>query len=103
MLNWPIQKTVKELRALLGLTGNYRLFARNYGVRRKPHSNLLPKRFWWDMNATLAFEQLMKAMASAPVLAKLDFTKPFLAGNLCVREGNRCCYDAGSDTYSLPH
>lgn len=59
-----------------GLSGYYKQFVRKYGVSSKPRSNLLPKNgLRWD--ATLAFEQLKKAMASAPVLAMPDFTKPF--------------------------
>jgi hypothetical protein len=59
MMEWLIPKTLKNLRGILGLTGYYRKFVRNYGRIATPFTTLTKKdAFSWTPEETKDFEQL---------------------------------------------
>lgn len=79
IVDWPLPKRLKQLRGFLGLTGYYRRFVKGYNGISKPLTQLLKKEVMgWSEETTTAFNLLKKVMTSAPVLALLDFNKPFI-------------------------
>ena len=70
---------MKALRGLWGLTGYFRKFIRNYGLIAAPLTNLLKKdSFKWIVEVDSTFQHLKAAIMNPPVLALLDFSKPFV-------------------------
>ena len=77
-MDWPIPKTLKNLRGFLGLTG-YRKFVRNYGRIATPLMALTKKdAFSWTPEETKAFEKIKEVMCKALVLTTPYFTKIFI-------------------------
>ena len=80
VLNWPIPRTVKQLRGFLGLTGYYRRFVKDYGKLAQPLTRLCKtsRRLEWSEEADKAFNQLKWAMTKALVLVLPDYNQEFV-------------------------
>jgi hypothetical protein len=77
--NWPTPKNLKQLRGFLGLTGYYRRFIKSYAKIAAPLTDLLRKdAFCWNSTTQQAFEDLQRAVTSAPVLALPNFQNTFV-------------------------
>ena len=67
-------ETVKQLRALLGHTGYYRRFIRNYAKITAPLEKLLRKSevFQWTEECRMALDTLKEKLAMAPIPVHLE-------------------------------
>ena len=93
--NWPVPKTVKEVRQFLGFTGYYHRFVKRFAAIALPLNDLLvgldtnPKAnkkrntskkqalFEWSEEHQQSFETLIDKLTSQPVLAYADCRLPF--------------------------
>ena len=75
----PPPINVAEVRSFLGLVGYYRRFVKKFSDKAAPLNVLLCKdQAWkWTQECQNAFETLKGEIASRPVSAYPDFSKPF--------------------------
>ncbi len=75
--DFPLPKTVREVRRFLGLTGYYRRFIKNFSIKAKPLSDLTKKMvpFHWSHDQQTAFETLRDAIIQTPVITMFDPNK----------------------------
>jgi len=68
--DWPVPRTVTEIKSFLGLAGYYRRFVQDFSRIAAPLTQLTRKgvRYIWTEECTAAFEQLKHRLISAPIL-----------------------------------
>ena len=77
---WPMPANTSDVRSFLGIASYYRKFVKHFAAIAMPLTDLLHKDnvFRWQNAEQEAFEQLKTSLTTAPVLALLDPSKPFL-------------------------
>jgi hypothetical protein len=83
--NWPVPKTITQLRGFLGLAGYYRRFVNFFGLICRPLHDMLKKHsFVWTEEQTTTFNLLKRSLTTALVMALPNFSLPFtLETNAC--------------------
>ena len=78
--SFPLPRTVRDVRAFLGLAGYYRSFIPNFAALSKPLTLLTRKdfKFCWSEPQQTSFDALKEALTSESVLAHPEFDKPFI-------------------------
>ncbi|XP_056858202.1 uncharacterized protein LOC130507517 [Raphanus sativus] len=76
---WPIPKSIGEVRSFHGLAGFYRRFVRDFSTVAAPLTEIIKKSvgFTWGPDQEEAFQMLKDKLTSAPLLALPDFSKTF--------------------------
>ena len=78
MIAWPRPTNISELRGLLGLTGYYRKFVKDYDIIARPLTNLLKKgQFGWHEEVENTFCALKQAMTTTQILTMQNFNDVF--------------------------
>ncbi|KAL0820853.1 hypothetical protein ABMA28_005522 [Loxostege sticticalis] len=80
VLNYPIPKTIKEIKAFLGLIGYYRRFIKDFSKITKPLTNCLKKNksIKIDEEYIKSFETCKELLVNAPLLQFPNFSIPFI-------------------------
>ncbi|XP_060607809.1 uncharacterized protein LOC132759951 [Ruditapes philippinarum] len=90
--DWPIPKSIKDLRSFLGFAGYYRRFVNGFSQITKPLNDLLVGHSTnkkakstklaapcnWGPSQQEAFETIIRKLTSAPTLTYADYSKPFI-------------------------
>lgn len=78
---YPVPKTVKDVRRLIGLTGWYRRFIPDFASISAPITALIQKncaKIVWTAEAQEALIRIKVALTSAPILANPNYDLPFI-------------------------
>jgi len=77
---YPVPKTVRNIRAFIGLAGYYRRRVPNFAGLAKPLITLTKRGvpFVWTPECQQAFEELKRILSTEPLLIYPDFSQPFI-------------------------
>ena len=77
--NFPRPRSVKDIRAFLGLASYYRRFVQNFSSIAAPLTRLTRKNipFLWDVACETAFQRLKDALITPPILVYPNLSQPF--------------------------
>ena len=77
---YPVPRSIKDVRAFLGLANYYRKFVKGFAKIAGPLHDLTKKglKFQWNESCQCAFDALKTALTQAPILAHPDFTLEFI-------------------------
>jgi len=79
VIDWPQPTSLTQLKGFLGLTGYYRKFVKGYASIAAPLTDLTKKdAFRWTTTTDQAFNDLKRALTSAPILRLPNFSVPFV-------------------------
>lgn len=78
--DFPVPKSVTQVRSFLGLANYYRRFIKSFADIANPMNKLLKKgtNFYWDEEQQKSFEALKDSLCTAPVLVCADLNEPFI-------------------------
>ena len=79
VLEWPTPKNVDDIRSFIGLAGFYQEYIKHFSEIVAPMSELTHNKtpFEWGKQQQDAFEQIKKAMTTAPMLITPDPNLPY--------------------------
>ena len=94
--NWPVPKSIKDVRSFLGFAGYYRRFIKGFSNIARPLNDLLvgistngktntkksaekkkKPTFIWTERQQHAFEEIREKLSEPPILAYADYSLPF--------------------------
>ena len=99
MTDWPVPKSLTEVKGFLGLLNYYRRFIKDFARLALPLTELTKEEartFVWTADAQAAFVTLKQKMVTGPVLQMPDLQKPF-------RVHTDACLFAAGATLSQKH
>lgn len=87
--DWPVPRTVKEVRQVIGFMSYYRRFVPHFaqvaqplhalmGKAKKGFAKAQPSPFQWTAECQAAFDELRERLMAPPVLAYPDLQLPFI-------------------------
>ena len=106
--DWPLPRTVRELRSFIGLAAYYKRFVRGFANIAAPLYGLLTEEGQKNFpnlpeDAVAAFHKLKGALIEAPVLAYPDFGREFLLEtDACATGLGACLMQADADGKAHP-
>lgn len=80
ILNFPVPKTLRQLKRFLGMVGFYARFIANLSAISEPLNALKRKgtKFRWENSHQDAFDRLKQCLVNPPLLHSPDFTTQFV-------------------------
>ena len=112
--DWKVPSNVHEVRSFLGLASYFRKFIKDFASTAGPLTDLTKKDAIWNWTGKVqdAFDNIKRALTSAPVLRLPDNTKPFTLicdasgtgiGAILMQEENPVAFESRKLTQAEQH